>query len=319
MPEPQWAPENQWAPGPVQPEVCGGPELLFNGDFESGFNRTALGEIGRGWGGFINGGAANFGFYNEQWDAVVSMASRQSWSKGWTGEEVVGNGQLIEINSKRMFPTDPDRYAGIYQRIGGLTPGATYQLTVRGLLRGEGNEEDPYRFDAEWGLNAGPDTEWRNVSHWEHMDLGSIYKRTEPGPLGTYTVKFKAPANSAVLFIRGWKKWAITNVEMDFNLDDISVVACGNTGGGWHGNDPPLPQPLPQPMPQPDQGGECSVYVVQSGDTLGGIARQFGISLDALMNANSLANANVIFVGQTLRSRRAPAAAAGPSCSPSSQ
>ena len=295
--------EPQWSPSAGKPEVCGGPNMVYNGDFEDGFNRTALGDIGRGWGGFINGGAANYGFYDEQWEAVVSMASRQTVSKPCCGD-VAGNGQLIEINSKGVYPTDADRYAGIFQRIGGLTPGGVYQLTVRGLLRGEGNEEDPYRFEAQWGINPGADTEWRNVSHWEGMDLGPIYDRTEPGPLGTYTVKFKAPASSVVLFIRGWKKWAVTNVEMDFNLDDISLVSCSGSGGGWGGNEPqPWPQPQllpqPQPQPQPQPVDECT-HVVRPGDTLGGIARQYGISIDALVNANRISNQNVIYVGQTL-------------------
>ena len=78
----------------------------------------------------------------------------------WGHEESKGHGQLIEINSKGLLPTDADRYAGIYQRIGGLHPGATYVLTLRGLLRGEGNEDDPYRFEAQWGYSDGsPD--WR--------------------------------------------------------------------------------------------------------------------------------------------------------------
>ena len=297
--------EPQWSAGPAQTQPCSGANLVFNGDFESGFNSTGLGAIGRGWGGFTNGGAANFGFYNEQWDAVVSWANRDSWSRDCEGNPV-GNGQLIEINSKNMFPTDPDRFAGIFQRIGGLTPGATYRLTVRGLLRGEGNEEDPYRFEAQWGMNPGIDTDWRNVRHWEGMDLGPIYKRTEPGPLGTFTTEFKAPDSSIVLFIRGWKKWAVTNVEMDFNLDDISIVACCGSGGGnvipWPLPQPgpqPQPDPQPPPYPQPDKGGQC-VHVIQPGDTLGGIARQYGVSVDELVNANGLFNPNIIVTGLTL-------------------
>jgi LysM repeat protein len=42
------------------------------------------------------------------------------------------------------------------------------------------------------------------------------------------------------------------------------------------------------------------VYVVQRGDTLGGIARRFGVSLSALISANNIRNANLIFVGQRL-------------------
>ena len=41
------------------------------------------------------------------------------------------------------------------------------------------------------------------------------------------------------------------------------------------------------------------VYIVQPGDTLSSIASRFNISIDALMAANSLTNAN-IFAGQQL-------------------
>jgi hypothetical protein len=210
-------------PGPIYPGKpvdsgeCAGPELIYNGGFEQGFIPVAVGHVGRGWGFFTNGGAANYGFYDEQWPPVVAEGQ---------------HGQLIEINSKGIYPSDPDRYAGIYQRISHLHPGATYELTVRGLLRGAGNEDDPYRFAAQWGYNSGANTEWSQVTNWQEMDLGKIYPRTEPGSLGTYRVRFTAPAHEIVLFIRAWKKWAISEVELDFNLDAIPIRSP-NRGRWW--------------------------------------------------------------------------------------
>lgn len=49
----------------------------------------------------------------------------------------------------------------------------------------------------------------------------------------------------------------------------------------------------------PAQGD--SDYIVQSGDTLGAIAARYGVSVDDIAQANSLANRNYIVVGQTLR------------------
>jgi len=45
---------------------------------------------------------------------------------------------------------------------------------------------------------------------------------------------------------------------------------------------------------------ERSVYVVQSGDTLLTIAAQFGVSMDAIMEANGLDDPDFVFVGQRL-------------------
>lgn len=42
------------------------------------------------------------------------------------------------------------------------------------------------------------------------------------------------------------------------------------------------------------------LYVVQRGDTLTKIARRFGVSVNALILANKLKEANVIFIGQRL-------------------
>lgn len=45
---------------------------------------------------------------------------------------------------------------------------------------------------------------------------------------------------------------------------------------------------------------EGAQYVVQSGDTLTGIAVRFGISVDELLSANGISDANQLFVGQQL-------------------
>ena len=57
---------------------------------------------------------------------------------------------------------------------------------------------------------------------------------------------------------------------------------------------PNAPRVLPTPRKDFDQ------HVVQAGDTLGTIAEQYGISLEALMQANGLTDANFLSVGQTL-------------------
>ncbi|MBK8050117.1 MAG: hypothetical protein IPK16_25255 [Anaerolineales bacterium] len=49
--------------------------------------------------------------------------------------------------------------------------------------------------------------------------------------MGEYKLKFTAPASDLTLFIRGWKKWGIPQVEMDFNIDAVQVRGCLPTGG----------------------------------------------------------------------------------------
>ena len=65
------------------------------------------------------------------------------------------------------------------------------------------------------------------------------------------------------------------------------------------------PQVLVTPVPEQaaSQSGEPSaeqVYVVQAGDSLGGIASRFGVTLEALIQANGLTNPDFLFAGQRL-------------------
>lgn len=57
---------------------------------------------------------------------------------------------------------------------------------------------------------------------------------------------------------------------------------------------PPSPTPIPQPTPQ--------VYVIQSGDTLSGIAAQFGITLEELLAANeeAIPDPDLIAIGDEI-------------------
>ena len=61
---------------------------------------------------------------------------------------------------------------------------------------------------------------------------------------------------------------------------------AGDSGGQSYASD------------QPDTGGGS--YVVQSGDTLSGIAAQLGTSVDDLASANGISNPDFLSVGQTL-------------------
>ena len=81
----------------------------------------------------------------------------------------------------------------------------------------------------------------------------------------------------------------------------------------------PRPAGMPMQMPTPDNlrilptpRRDAEEYVVQPGDTLGSIAARYGISLEALMQANRLSDANVLEVGVTLTIPAPDPGASGP-------
>ena len=180
-------------PAPVQ--VCSGPNLVANGGFENGF---AANGVGLFWSGFTNGGQANYGFYNEMWPPVVSEGNHS---------------QLLEINSKGLGATDPDRIIGILQRAA-LQPGVTYEISFDSAMREApvASDEDPYRTMVEWGYST---TGTTNPSQMLFRGSGcrwdTIFPRTDPGdnPMQNYSTRFVAPASGyTTIAIWGLKKWA---------------------------------------------------------------------------------------------------------------
>lgn len=61
----------------------------------------------------------------------------------------------------------------------------------------------------------------------------------------------------------------------------------------------PTAAPTQPPTPAPTAAPTQTIYVVQAGDTLSSIASQFGVSVQAIMNANGLTD-DVINIGQRL-------------------
>lgn len=88
----------------------------------------------------------------------------------------------------------------------------------------------------------------------------------------------------------------------------LSAVACG--GSGDDSEPPDLGQiptaTLPSPLPQPLIVGATSVpvqgatYTVQAGDSPSSIAEQFGITTEAIMEANGITDPTGLYVGQVL-------------------
>jgi hypothetical protein len=198
------------------------PEGLVNGGFESGFVnqphcrwRSDLygTDVGAGWNCFTNQGAARYGFYADKWPAVVADGNYS---------------QLIEINTWGLQSGDNDRYAGIYQIVA-TTPGAEYRFSMRGMIRSTNLEGDPWRYRVQVGYVSGVNEDWRDVENWTDVGWDKVYPRTEPGVFSNYQTTIRPSSDQMTLFVRVWKKWGLTNEEIDVNLDTISLAPLEDT------------------------------------------------------------------------------------------
>jgi LysM repeat protein len=63
----------------------------------------------------------------------------------------------------------------------------------------------------------------------------------------------------------------------------------------------PTATPLQSPTPTTTPTPETDIYVVVPGDTLSGIAAEYGVSTRELMNLNGLNSGDLLSVGQELR------------------
>jgi hypothetical protein len=252
------------------PVACSGSDQIANGGFDRGFNPISLHHVGKSWGYFNNGGAANYGYYAD--DRNLAMPNDDA-------------GQIITIDVRGAIPAATDRYTGIYQQIRGLTPGTVYELSVAGLMWGADGEGAPHRIEAQWGYTVGDDTDWRNVVNWSSMDLGPLRTMAEAGHPDLYVAHVVAPETDVVLFVRGWLKQPESGTTMALALKEIGLHSCED---GFEAPERVASQKAP------------ATHVVQPGETLSDIAITYGVGVEDLAATNGLTDMNFLYVGQVL-------------------
>ena len=309
VPPTQQPPATAVPPTPAPPTelVCDGPNLLLNPGFEEGFDPDGTATK---WGKFNNGGRANYGYYDEQWGPVVAEGA---------------HAQLLEINTYGHMPTDPDRWIGIHQQVDNLTAGATYQLSLKAMIREaqDHSDEDAWRYEVYWGVNDnnGKISQISELESLTGIPVSGIYLRTAPGPYTSYMTTFQAPASTIRLYLLGLKKWAQSEREVNFDFDAVELRACREVSAPPPAepyDDPPANSSAPAdnsnasasapadnanasaPAQTTPVSSSVCTYLVQPGDYISLIAEQFGVTVEWLMTYNNIANPNLLFVGQPL-------------------
>jgi len=80
----------------------------------------------------------------------------------------------------------------------------------------------------------------------------------------------------------------------------LAVAACDPVEPAADATPTPAPTPTATPIPRPTPTPTATVYVVQTGDTLSGIATRFNVTVDDLVEANRIVNPDALQVGQEI-------------------
>ena len=125
---------------------------------------------------------------------------------------------------------------------------------------------------------------------------------------GSYPLWVAEYGVSAPKQTNGWSTWAFWQYSQSGSVGGIDPVDLDYFNGSMSdlhafilasaiGATPPAPQP---PEPAPPAATDAQTYTVQPGDTLGSIAARYNTTVDAICQANSIVNPNVIEVGEVL-------------------
>jgi LysM repeat protein len=197
--------------------------------------------------------------------------------------------------------------SGVYQTVGGLSPGATVQFSAYAHAwscdmdsPGAVSCGDTYNMLFQVGIDPNGGTNpWSGSVVWASGYSYDTYRLIGPvqavvGETGQVTV-----------FLRATAKWPFKH--NDAYWDDAALVYTTPPTPPTGTPLPPPPTrdpntiivPVNTPTPRPDG---AIVHVVQPGDTLFGIAFQYNVPLEQIqrLNATSIGPNNMIWTGQEL-------------------
>jgi LysM repeat protein len=208
--------------------------------------------------------------------------------------------------------------AGFYQQVSGITPGTPLRFSaymqfwscmaadVWNICPTGTKSNNPSRMHPRVGIDPTGGTDpWSPNVVWspeiEAFDVWTYYQ-----------VEAIAKNSTVTVFTYSWADWTeeIFRMHNDVYVDDAVLIALNEipttaTPAPTATLDPSLPTSTPAPTatpaatatPRPDG---AVVHVVQSGDTLSGIAKQYQVTVEQLIQLNGLTDANKLLVGQEL-------------------
>ncbi|HOT93220.1 MAG TPA: LysM peptidoglycan-binding domain-containing protein [Anaerolineae bacterium] len=208
--------------------------------------------------------------------------------------------------------------AGFYQQVNDIKPGtplrfSAYMQTWSCMAAKEWNicptgdkSNNPAPMHTRIGIDpkGGTDPWSPNVVWSPEIDAYDVWTY--------FQVEAVAENSTVTVFTYSWADWKdeIFRMHNDVYVDDAVLIALNEsqataTPAPTATLDPsqptvtPAPTATPWATPTPRPDGAV-VYVVQAGDTLSSIAKQYRIPIETLLQLNGLTNANLVWIGQEL-------------------
>ena len=316
--------------GPIEPVVArsaqqqDSTELLANPNFEPPFESVS-GPIG----GIVASG------WTAWWLTPDGVKYPTSCPEG-SHQSCVPHGVPLFNHTQPQDPKAPDRslsgdsqkwgtaytvyIGGVYQRVLHTTPGVRYRFSA--YIEGFNCDDDRACFaDTRYG-QYGKSYEAGDMQTRVGIDpsgdtnpfSSNIVWSAYQNPLDEFSlhqIEAVAQANSLTVYV--WSSPTFPERHTDIFLDNASLIAVGR--GPAPATAVPTATPGPSPTPGPTNtlaptptpgptitplAGTPTTYVVQDGDTLAGIAKQLGLTLDQIQALNDITDTDFILSGQIL-------------------
>ena len=278
-----------------------GPNLLENPGFEAPFDKqccrtdlppdrppTPIDEVqvAQGWVGW---------WLEPGQDAAHPTTGSPAWHRPeWRSANcqfpICANRFRSGDDAQKYFTFFSVHDAGVYQQVSGIKPGTQLQFSIYMQAWSTPENLGPSLLTQNMGMRIGIDP-FGGTNAFSPNVIWTTPNDTFDA-WGLYTVQAAAQASTVTVFTRSTPFYGFQHNDM--YLDDASLVAVG-AGGSSSGNGGTVVQ-----APAPPAAGPGGSYVVQPGDILTRIAFRFGVTVDAIVTASHIVNANLLSVGQVL-------------------
>jgi hypothetical protein len=212
---------------------------------------------------------------------------------------------------------------GVFQTIGGLTPGATYRFTFSGRLFASNSNFGTAPSDGVGIMRAGIDPNGSGL--WYEADVVWSGAIAPHGAFQQVSVETVATGDKVTVYTeaRFVNNDGYCAAHLDAWFESAELIEVGSSGGSAPPPAPantPAPAPVvvftPGPTPTPDAEGVI-YFAVPAGGSLWSVAAEAGITLDELLDLNNLTRDSFVRAGDLLIVGYAePSATATPEVTP---